>query len=83
MVLPMVVTIVYVPTVLPLLLTGVTINPWDIAESLILVMLLSLAVALIIRARYQEVASGLLPLMTLATNLSCLSFLWLSIKEYA
>ena len=72
MVLLMVVTIVYVPIVLPLLLSGVTINPWDIAKSLILLMLLPLAVALIIRARYEEVASGLLPLMTLATNLSLL-----------
>ena len=72
MVLLMVVTIVYVPIVLPLLLSGVTINPWDIAKSLILLMLLPLAAALIIRARYEEVASGLLPLMTLATNLSLL-----------
>lgn len=72
MVLLMVVTIVYVPIVLPLLLSGVTINPWDIAKSLILLMLLPLTVALIIRARYEEIASGLLPLMTLATNLSLL-----------
>jgi BASS family bile acid:Na+ symporter len=72
MVLLMVVTIVYVPIVLPLLLSGVTINPWDIAKSLILLMLLPLAVALIIRARYEDFASGLLPLMTQAANLSLL-----------
>ena len=72
MVLLMVVTIVYVPIVLPLLLSGVTINPWDIAKSLILLMLFPLAIALFIRARYEEVANGLRPLMTQATNLSLL-----------
>ncbi|WP_440955277.1 bile acid:sodium symporter family protein [Methanosarcina sp. Mfa9] len=72
MVLLMVVTIIYVPIVLPMLLTGVTINPWDIARSLILLMLIPLAIALFIRARYEEVASGLLPLMNQATSLSLL-----------
>lgn len=72
MVLLMVVTIIYVPLVLPLLLSGVTINPWDIARSLILLMLIPLAIALFIRARYEEVANGLLPLMNQATSLSLL-----------
>ncbi|AKB32875.1 transmembrane transport protein [Methanosarcina siciliae HI350] len=72
MVLLMVVTIFYVPIVLPLFLSGVTISPWDIAKSLILLMLLPLILALFIRARYEEIASGLLPLMTQATNLSLL-----------
>jgi ACR3 family arsenite transporter len=72
MVLLMVVTIIYVPIVLPLLLTGVTINPWDIARSLLLLMLIPLAIALFVRARYEEVASGLLPLMNQATSLSLL-----------
>jgi predicted Na+-dependent transporter len=72
MVLLMVVTIIYVPIVLPLFLSGVTIDPWDIAKSLILLMLFPLAIALFIRARYEEVANGLLPLMTQATNLSLL-----------
>jgi BASS family bile acid:Na+ symporter len=43
MVLLMVVTIVYMPVVLPLLLPDVSINPWDIAKSLIFLMLLPLA----------------------------------------
>jgi predicted Na+-dependent transporter len=70
MVFLMVVTIAYVPIVLPLLLTGVTIDPMAIARSLILLMLIPLAVALFVRARYEEIAAGLLPLMTQATNLS-------------
>jgi len=72
MVLLMVVTILYVPIVLPLLISGVTINPWDIAKSLILLMLFPLAIALFIRFRYEEVANELRHLMTQATNLSLL-----------
>jgi BASS family bile acid:Na+ symporter len=72
MVLLMVVTIVYVPIILPFLLTGVTVDPWAIARSLIFLMLIPLAIALLVRARYEEIANGLIPLMTQATNLSLL-----------
>ncbi|MDV2482778.1 bile acid:sodium symporter family protein [Methanoculleus sp. Wushi-C6] len=75
MVLLMVVTIVYMPLVLPLMLTGVVIDPWAIARSLILLMLIPLAIALFVRARYEEVARGLLPLMNQAANLSMLTLI--------
>ncbi len=75
MVLLMVVTIAYMPIVLPLFLSGVTINPWAIAQSLILLMLIPLAVALLIRARYESVAATLQPLMNQATNLSLLTLI--------
>ncbi|MGF0118624.1 hypothetical protein ACQFYA_20225 [Promicromonospora sp. Marseille-Q5078] len=52
MVLLMVVTVGYVPLVLPLLVDGVTVSAWDIARPLLLLMLLPLAVALVVRARY-------------------------------
>ena len=52
MVLLMVVTIIYLPLVLPLLLSGVQVNPWDIAQSLIVMMLIPLAIGLFINARY-------------------------------
>ena len=70
MVLLMVVTVVYLPIVLPFVLKGVQISPWEIAKSLILLMLIPLAIALFIRARYEEAAKGLIPTMTMATNLS-------------
>ncbi len=63
MVLLMVVTILYMPIVLPLLLQGVTVNPWDIARSLIILMLIPLAIGLFIKARYEEIASHLQPNM--------------------
>lgn len=50
MVLLMVVTIFYLPIVLPLLLPGVSINPWDIAKSLIVLMLIPLAIGLLVKS---------------------------------
>jgi BASS family bile acid:Na+ symporter len=70
MVLLMVATIVYLPIVLPFVLKGVQVSPWEIAKSLILLMLVPLAIALFIRARYEEVAKGLIHTMAMATNLS-------------
>ena len=70
MVLLMVATVVYLPIVLPFVLKGVQVSPWEIARSLILLMLIPLAIALFVRARYEEVAKGLIPTMTMATNLS-------------
>jgi len=54
MVLLMVVSIFYIPIVLPLLLQGVTVNPWDIAQSLIVLMLVPLAIGLLIRSHSAE-----------------------------
>jgi len=50
MVVLMVVTVGYMPIVLPLLLQGVSVNPGSIARSLILLMLIPLAVGLALRA---------------------------------
>src|SRR6476660_1525708 len=44
MVLLMVVTVGYLPMVLPLLLPGVTVDPWEIARSLLVLMLLPLCI---------------------------------------
>ena len=70
MVLMMVVTIAYLPIVLPFVLTGVQVNPWEIARSLIFLMLIPLTIALFIRAKYEEVAIGLIPTMKMASSLS-------------
>jgi BASS family bile acid:Na+ symporter len=69
MVLLMVVTVVYMPLVLPLLLSGVSINAWDIAKSLIFLMLLPLGIALFVKARWSEIAEGLHPLMAQASSI--------------
>lgn len=72
MVLLMVVTIVYLPIVLPLLLQGVEVNPWDIAQSLIVLMLLPLTVGLLVNARYEEMAAKVQPTFGQASNIAIL-----------
>ena len=72
MVLLMVVTIIYLPIVLPLLLGGVEVNPWDIAQSLIGLMLIPLAIGLFVRARYEEIAAKIQPTFGQASNLALL-----------
>lgn len=70
MVLLMVVTVAFLPIVLPFVLVGVQVDPWEIAKSLVLLMLIPLGIALFIRARYEEFAQALLPTTNMATNLS-------------
>ena len=70
MVLLMVVTVAYMPIILPLLIDGVEVKPWDIASSLVFLMLLPLAIGLLVRARYREIAAGLQPLMTQASTVA-------------
>jgi BASS family bile acid:Na+ symporter len=56
MVLLMVLTVAYMPFVLPLLLEGVSVDPLKIARSLLLLMLLPLGVGLGVKARLGRVA---------------------------
>ena len=56
MTLLMVVTIVYMPLVLPLMLPGVEVNPWDIAKSLIVLMLIPLAIGLLFKSHSPDSA---------------------------
>ena len=70
MVLLMVVTVGYLPIVLPLLLPGVTVDPWKIARSLVLLMLLPLAAGLFLKARYGELAGRVKPMLDWISNVS-------------
>jgi predicted Na+-dependent transporter len=72
MVMLMVVTIIYLPIVLPLLLGGVEVSPWDIAQSLIVMMLIPLAAGLFINARYEEAAAKMRPTFGQASNIAIL-----------
>ena len=79
MVLLVVVTIIVLPIALPLLLTGISVTFWDIASGLIILILVPLAVALFVRARYPEAAASALPSFTQASNLSLLFLLALMV----
>ena len=72
MVLLVVVTIIIMPIALPLLLTGISVTFWDIASGLIILILVPLAIALFVRARYPEAAASALPSFAQASNLSLL-----------
>ena len=62
MVLLMVITVGYLPLVLPILLPGVSVNPAKIARSLVLLMLLPLAGALAVNAMVPAAAARAKPL---------------------
>jgi bile acid:Na+ symporter, BASS family len=70
MVLLMVITVGYLPIVLPLLLPGVTVDPWNIARSLILLMLFPLAAGLALKVRYDDLARRVKPVLDLISNIS-------------
>jgi len=63
-------TVGYLPLVLPLLLPGVTVNSGKIAGWLFLLTLLPLAVGLVLRAQYTEVAARVKPVLDWVCNLS-------------
>jgi BASS family bile acid:Na+ symporter len=79
MVLLMIVTIIYVPIVLPLLITGVEVNPWDIAQSLIVLMLIPLAIGLLIKSHSPESAVQWQPVMNKISSLAILILLVLGL----
>ena len=59
----MVVTIFYLPLVLPLFLTGVDVDAWAIAKSLIVLMLIPLILGLLIKSHSPDTAKNWLPTM--------------------
>jgi len=70
MVLLMVLTVAYMPIVLPLLLEGVSVDPMKIARSLLFLMLLPLAVGLAVKARFGLVAEKIGPVLNKTSSLS-------------
>lgn len=75
MVLLMVVSIFYIPVVLPLLLAGVQVNPWDIAKSLIVLMLVPLAIGLLVKSHSPDSAAHWQPVMNKISGLAILVLL--------
>jgi len=69
MVLLMVVTVGYLPIVLPLLFPGVTVDPWPIARFLVLLML-PLAAGLALNAFYEGLAARVKPVLDWISDVS-------------
>jgi len=72
MVLMMVLTIIFAPLVLPLLLPGVQVDVAAIAQSLVLLMLLPLAIGLLVKWRYADTAASWQPHLSQASTYSLL-----------
>ena len=68
----MVLTVFYMPLVLPLFLSDVEVSAWDIASSLIFTMLLPLAIGLLMKARWPGTADTLQPHMSQASTFAIL-----------
>lgn len=58
MVLLMVTTVIYAPVVVPLVVEGATVDPLEIASSLVVLMLVPLGMGLLANARYPDFASS-------------------------
>jgi BASS family bile acid:Na+ symporter len=70
MVVLMVITVGYMPLVLPMLLAGVSVDPAKIARSLILLMLIPLALGLAVRARFEAIAARVAPVVGQVSNVA-------------
>lgn len=70
MVLLMVVTVGYVPLILPIFVSGAEVNPAQIATSLVVLMLIPLAAGLLLRARGPGVAARLQPVIAKVSTAS-------------
>jgi BASS family bile acid:Na+ symporter len=81
-VLLLVVTVAYVPVVLPFLLPGVQVSPWAIARSILLLMIIPLAAGLLLQARFEVLAARLRPIVGLVSNISLILVLLLILVLY-
>lgn len=66
----MIVTIVYMPLVLPFFLPDVEVDSLKIATSLVVTMLLPLGIGLFIKARYERLTKWLRPIMNQTSNIA-------------
>ena len=79
MTLLMVLTVIYMPIVLPLLLQGVTVDALAIATSLFFQMLVPLGIGLFIKARYDDIAAHIQPTFAQASNIGLIALMILSL----
>jgi len=70
MVLLMILTVGYMPLVLPYLLEGVSVDAAKIARSLLFLMLLPLGIGLAVKARWQAAAARIKPVLDRVSSLS-------------
>lgn len=72
MLLLLIVTMFFMPIVVPLMFPGAAVSSWDIAKLLIFSMLIPLSLALFIMARFSDFAKLIQPFFAKLTNISIL-----------
>ena len=72
MVLLLIITIFFMPIVVPIILSGTEVSSWEIARSLVSMMLVPLVIALFVRARFSDFAVRMQPYAVKLTNISVL-----------
>jgi len=82
MLLTSLVTVAYMPLVVPLLLPGFSAEPWTIARPLLLLVLLPLAVGVVMRRAAPAVAARVYPIVKAATSLDTIAMLALCAVVY-
>jgi BASS family bile acid:Na+ symporter len=82
MVLLMVVTVGYVPLVLPIVVAGTAVNPAQIALSLVVLMLIPLAAGLVFRARAAGAAARIQPVVAKLSTISMVLVIVLTIAAH-
>ena len=75
----MVITIIYAPLVLPLLMPGIHVDVLGMIRSLVISMLIPLAAGLFIKARYEFLAESLSPHIAQASSFSLIAMFVLAI----
>ncbi len=82
MLLLLIVTIFFMPIVVPILFSGAAVSPWDIAKSLLFSMLMPLSLALFVNARFSDFAKQIQPFFSKLTNISVFVLLILVVYLY-
>jgi BASS family bile acid:Na+ symporter len=77
MTLLMVVTVIVLPTVLPLIVPGVRVDPWAVAQPLIFLMLIPLGIGLLVKSRYEQLAEHAAAILNRVTSVSIIILLFL------
>lgn len=70
MVVLMVITVGYMPVMLPVLLEGVSVDSGKIAQSLVVLMLIPLALGLLVRAQLESIAARVAPAVAAISTIS-------------
>jgi bile acid:Na+ symporter, BASS family len=82
MLLASVVTVVYMPLMVPVLVKGLSATPWMIAKPMLVLILLPMVVGTIFRLRWESTAAKVQPFVKKATGLNTLVMLILMLVVY-